>query len=169
MKISGKTIFKRLKPLTVIENRLSRIRHFHGHGVHSPFVYYFVRKVLMTKHLIDGNPDLYTTLENIRISKKRSRQLSNAMIYCGCKTYSIDSFEGDFVILSSKTDEDQLQNCYDICHAKGKVLIIMEPYRTRKRNGICRALILSHSSTSIDNRAFVLFMNNDLPKQHYIL
>ncbi len=123
----------------------------------------------MTSNIEKDAMDLYNKLAEIHVGKKRSRQLSNAMIYCKSKTYSIDSSEGDFVILSCATSEDELPKYYETCHATGKTLIILDPYKAKKRNIICRSLILAHLSTSIDNRAFILFMNNELPKQHFIL
>lgn len=43
------------------------------------------------------------------------------------------------------------------------------PMETIKRIVIGKSLLDIHRSTSIDNRAYVLFMNNRLPKQHYRL
>lgn len=48
--------------LTGWRGRLVRMRHFRGHGVHSPFVYAIVRQVLMRRTLLGADTSLRDAL-----------------------------------------------------------------------------------------------------------
>ena len=77
MKNSGRSLKRRLQ---LLGNRISRIKHHKGHGVHSPFVYGFVRKVIMTKTLCEGaNLSLYNDLLAKGVAEKRARELNNTL------------------------------------------------------------------------------------------
>lgn len=64
MKIVGHPISFPVCPggVSELRNRLSRVRYFRGHGVHSPFVYDIVRSVFMRDDLLPGRRDLYEAL-----------------------------------------------------------------------------------------------------------
>ena len=96
-------------------------------------------------------------------------QLHNAQIYCNAATYSIDSLDGDFVILTHAYPTSQLTEAYRDVNARGSILVIVAPYANRERQEASRAIIEQHTSTSVDNRAYLLLTNNHLPKQHFRL
>lgn len=172
MKHSGRNIKQRLYGLTLIGNRLSRIRHFRGHGVHSPFVYSLVRKVFMRRTFIDNaTTELYDTLITLKLPQKRAVELQNVMSILGYTTYSIDDIQcpAEFNILSpSLSVADTTQALNRAIESGGTVAIIM-PYISKERDLMCRECVAAHHSTSIDNRGYILFFNNHLPKQHYRL
>jgi len=167
MKISGRNIGRRLQ---MLGNRLSRIKHHKGHGVHSPFVYGFVRKVLMAKKLCEEyGTSLYDSLLAHGVSEKRARELHNAFCYINGQTWSVNVVDCDFSILLANYPTEQLREAYEEAKVKGITLVIGQPYLNRERQNEVRALIDEHRSTTIDNRAYILFFNNRLPKQHYRL
>ena len=171
MKHSGRNIKQRLYGLTLIGNRLSRIRHFRGHGVHSPFVYSLVRKVFMRRTLIDPEQDnLYNALVELQISPKRAIELQNIATLLEYHTFSIDSDQGDadFNIITTSEVID-IRTAFECTKSSGTTLVILTPYLNKERREICRELIESHNSTSVDNRGYLIFFNNHLPKQHYRL
>ncbi len=54
MKLDASAIKRRLYGLAMLPARFARARYFRGHGVHSPFVYRFVRQVFMQLRLVGG-------------------------------------------------------------------------------------------------------------------
>ena len=62
MKLSGRSLKRRLYGLKTLPSRVARARYFRGHGVHSPFVYAIVRQVFMKRELHDGDLSLYERL-----------------------------------------------------------------------------------------------------------
>lgn len=167
MKISGRNLGRRL---LLLGNRLSRMKHHHGHGVHSPFVYSLVRKVFMPRNLIENSGTLlYDNLIAEGVKQKRARQLHNLLAHIEGKSYSINEVEGDLSILLEDYPTEQLHNAYDEARTKGVTLAIYQPYLTRERQNCVKELIAMHQCTTVDNRGYILFFNNRLPKQHYRL
>ncbi len=167
MKNSGRTLGRRLQ---MLGNRLSRIKHHKGHGVHSPFVYGFVRKVIMTKTLCEEQGTaLYDSLIANEVSEKRARELHNTLSYIEGQSYSVNDVEGDLSILLSNYPTSQLRSAYEEAKRESVTLVIGQPYLNKERQNEVQTLVAEHSSTTIDNRAYIIFFNNRLPKQHYRL
>lgn len=167
MKNSGRSLKRRLQ---LLGNRISRIKHRKGHGVHSPFVYGFVRRVLMTKTLCEGSgTELYDSLVAEGITEKRAREIHNTLYYIEGQSYSINEVECDLSILLANYPTENLRVAYEEAKEAGVTLVICQPYLNRERQAEVKALIEEHRSTTVDNRAYILFFNNRLPKQHYRL
>lgn len=167
MKNSGRSLKRRLQ---LLGNRISRIKHHKGHGVHSPFVYGFVRKVLMTKTLCEeAGTELYDALKAVGMTEKRARELHNTLCYIGGQNYSINEVGCDLSILLADYPIEQLRNAYEAAKREGVTLAICQPYLNRERQDEVKALMMEHRSTTVDNRAYIIFFNNHLPKQHYRL
>ena len=167
MKNSGRSLARRL---VLLGDRISRLKHRKGHGVHSPFVYGFVRKVLMSKTLnTELGSNLYDSLIAKGISDKRAKELHNLLVYIGGQSYSINDVECDLSILLADYPTEKLRHAFEEAKREGVTLAILQPYLNRERQNEVEALLGEHRSTSIDNRAYILFFNNHLPKQHYRL
>ena len=167
MKNSGRSLGHRLMMLS---DRISRIKHRKGHGVHSPFVYGFVRKVLMSKALCEGSGTaLYDSLVANGVAVRRAKELHNLLVYVEGQSYSINEVEGDLSILLADYPTEKLAEAFATAKQEQVTLAICQPYFNHARQNEVKALIDSHLSTTVDNRAYVLFFNNHLPKQHYRL
>ena len=167
MKVSGRNLGRRL---LLLGDRISRIKHRKGHGVHSPFVYSLVRKVFMNRKLAEGTGSvLYDLLRFEGVAERSARQLHNLMFHLGAKSFSIDRVEGDLSILLSNYPTEALALALEEAERDGLTLAVCHPYSSRERQNAVAAMVASHRSTTVDNRAYILFFNNHLPKQYYRL
>lgn len=169
MKITGRNIKRRLYGLRNIPGRIARARYFRGHGVHSPFVYALVRQVFMRKTLLDGDRRIYEALRSAGVPERRAVQLQNLAIHCGYERFGMNRASGELYIATEQADDALLRLLCDEARRNKAALCIMQPYGGRERQRVCRELIDGHTSTSVDNRGYLLLFNNYLPKQHFRL
>lgn len=170
MKINGRNLKRRLFGLTTLPERVSRVRYFRGHGVHSPFVYDIVRQVFMRNSLMGEEHTLFDALIARNFVKRRALQLQNLFTHCDYRSFSIDDLTNpcDLCILTEATDEPQTIELATRAARRGTTLALMSPYNGRERADLCRRLAEAHPCTSVDKRGYLLlFSHSDLPKQHY--
>ncbi len=171
MKLSGRSLKRRLYGLKTLPSRVARARYFRGHGVHSPFVYAIVRQVFMKRELRDGDRSLYERLTAAGYPRRRAVQLQNLAIHCGYALCEIDRLPEscDFCLLTPAVDDAATCRIVDRAANQGTTLALMAPSQGRERAELCRRLIEAHRGTTVDNRAYLLIFNNRLPKQHFRL
>lgn len=155
--------------MSELRNRLSRARYFRGHGVHSPFVYDLVRTVFMHHELYEGDRRLYEILLARGVEPRRAVQLQNLAIHCGYATFGMDHADADLCIATRELDPAATVRLVVAASAAGHTVVLLSPYADRDRQLLCSRLIAAHRSTTVDNRAYLLFFNNYLPKQHFRL
>lgn len=122
-----------------------------------------------TKQDSTESSDMVERIMNGGLSKKRSIQLYKAALYCESENPSVDSMDGDFCVFTPSYPTSSLETAYAECRKNGKVCVITVPNADRERRSVCLPLFNGHDGTAIDNRAYIIFMNNDLPKQHFRL
>jgi hypothetical protein len=167
MKISGRNIGRRLR---LVGANIARVKHYHGYGVHSPFVYSLIRKVFMSKTLFENSGTaLYDELLAVGVSQKRARELHNLLPYIEGQSYSINEVECDLSILLADYPTERLREAYEEAKAQKVTLVVMQPYLNRERQNAVKELVDEHQCTVVDNRGYILLFNNRLPKQHYRL
>ena len=167
MKVSGRNLGRRLM---LLGDRIARIKHRKGHGVHSPFVYSLVRKVFMSRILFEGTgSELYELLRMKGLSQKSARQLHNLLYHIEAKSYSINEIKGEVSILLPDYPANGLRDALKKAKGEGLTLVVCQPYANRERQNEIVTIVDEHSSTTVDNRTYILFFNNYLPKQHYRL
>lgn len=170
MKKSGRTLKQRLYGLKHLPTHMRRVRHFRGHGVHSPYVYNIVRKVFMQRVLVAESRDLHDALMARGIAPRRCVQLQNLVSHCGYQSWRIDSMEHcDFIVCTLDVTYEHLQEYVEYAREHKLTLCIMSPYGNASRWDMCRKIVEHHRSTTVDNRAYLLVFNNHLPKQKFVL
>ena len=174
MNLPGRNIKQRLNRLGQLPGRLSRARYFRGHGVHSPFVYSIVRHVFMHTGFLTDDP-FYTTVAygamlEQQIPHKRAVQLVNLCVHCGYREISyVHSCAAELMIVPQSVGPSEFHAYVAAARECGATLAIIAPYLNRERLLACREIIGSHTSTTVDNRGYLLVFNNYLPKQHFKL
>lgn len=153
-----------------LPSRIRRMRYFRGHGVHSPYIYDIVRHVFMRSTFTDDDNPLYDALVQHDIVGKRAIQLQNLMRHCKYTTWAIDTLTvADMLIVTLDTKYPQLEQYATFARENGITLCIMNPYNNAHRWEVCKGIIESHPSTTVDNRGYLLIFNNHLPKQQFRL
>ena len=153
---------------------LGHLRHYRGHGVHSPFVYRVVREAVMPKREVVGDDySLYDTLRSLGVSRKCSAQLQNFFAISGCNSYQVDSEWADkkgdeqmWIITTATKPEVIAELPHNTEHYKSVVTIVY-PRNNAARYKATRKAIAEHHGLSIDNINFVaLLCNDNREKQH---
>lgn len=155
--------------LAAVRCRLARARHFRGHGVHSPFVYSLVREVFMRSALMPGDRTLFDALREAGVAGRTAVQLQNLAIHEGYRTFGLNRAAGELYVLTRELPHAEVFALVGRAAETGAAVALLEPCRGRERQLLCRQLVATHRSTSVDNRACLLLFNNRLPKQHFVL
>ena len=170
MKRSGRTLKQRLYGLKHLGSNIRRWRHLRGHGVHSPYIYAIVRQVFMCRELRATNHDLYDALIDLGVTRRRACELQNLVEHCNYQTWAIDELKAaDLIVATMKTTYDELNKYAEFARQEGKTLCIISPYDNANRWSVSQRIIAEHTSTTVDNRGYLLVFNNHLPKQEFRL
>ena len=179
----------RIARAAVYSRTLTRVKHYRGAGVHSPFVYGVIRNAIM-KHSPEGDHALFDELRARGFSKRRAAQLQNLYTF---HSYTSAPFAGrnadsggnghsesnaatpelgpgTLCFAMPSLPEDDTLALAERAKGTGCTLCIISPYGSRRRNRMANRLVAAHRHTSVDNRGFLLlFFNERLPKQHFKL
>lgn len=147
-----------------------RMRHFRGHGVHSPYVYALVREVFMMRRVTTAcDPAFEAALLGAGLTRRAARELQQIRRRCGCKTWGVDRAGDEMTCLTCAADGELCRRVLSQARAAGATVVIVRPYADRERVRFCDAAVAAHTSTSVDRGSYILLFNNNLPKQHFVL
>lgn len=148
-----------------VKESLSHLRHFRGHGVHSPYVYNIVRNVFMRRELIaESNSEVYQLLrDRCGLSDRYAIELQNIYTYCGYRSFAVAPTDtmAEFVIYLTPPKES--------CSKDGTTIVILKPQESREYEVACERIVANHPSTTISRAKYLIIFNNHLPKQHFVL
>lgn len=151
----GINIKNRCLRLILITASMLRIRHYRGHGIHSPFAYSLVRHVFMKRRILSADRSVYNSLREARISRYWAMQIQNLHDHCHNHNLNMILPTQPLELLPS---EDK------------SILCILSPHYSRARYRRCKEIVARHYGMSIDNRGYMLIIYDDtLTKQHYKL
>jgi hypothetical protein len=139
--------------MNIYHGFIPRIRHWHGHGIHSPFVYGLVRAVFTGGCRLGEQRDLYNIMRSKGLRRKMARQLQNLASHCGMWWE-----EGMCIVMPcdhvpTEPDGDT-------------TFVVVAPYRNSDRINACMSA--SGGRLTVDTRRFfIIFNNRQLPHQHF--
>ena len=154
------------------------IRHYRGHGIHSPFVYNLVRNVVMEHRVISDDKKIYDAMLEQKLPSKASAQLQNLYNYLSYKDNSIihagnlpDTYDPDILyFISADTREQAMETVISGVRSVKGTVVVLYPRQSRSRMRFLNTLMSDQDFLSVDNRRFlILFFSNKLPRQHYKL
>ncbi len=155
-----------------IQRSITRLRHRNGHGVHSPYIYSIVRNVIMARELSSSEDQLlYSDLiTETPLDGKYAAELDRLRKHCVYKSSCIDRVEEvDMIVCTACCTNSLTRKIVDYGASRGITIVLLSPYATLEREGMCESIIKSHTSTTLDRRAYLIIFNNHLPKQHFQL
>lgn len=156
----------RNRPLSWMLRRTAvhlRVRHFRGHGVHSPFAYRLVREVFMKRRHLHATGPLYEALRECRVGKNTARMAQAVYDYAACNGFAIDSeaecpVQGMYCCLGGDLPR-RLSGC--------RVIALFRPRASRERYRQCLDAVARHAGLSLDCRCILfLFTDSGLSKEH---
>ncbi len=166
---------QRTRPRLVrwLGEKLRRLRHFRGHGVHSPYIYSIVRNVFMSRDLQEaGDGGLLEELMTQPIDRRLRVELHNLYVHCGYASYAINPEQGSarhYLIFMSDAPRSQVERVVAESRESGSTVVILRGKRNLERDLMLDSIVREHHSTTVDRGAYLLILNNHLPKQHFIL
>ncbi len=157
---------------------LKRLRHFRGHGVHSPYIYSIVRNVYMYRKLIEPidaqfEGELKELQASRTIDKREAQELQNIYAHCGYNSYEIApdiSSSAEYLIIIPEQRESEIVAILNrAVKNRSTVVLLRDNRRDMEHENLLYSIAEQHASTSVDRGAYLLLFNNHLPKQHFIL
>ena len=141
-----------------------RVRHFRGHGIHSPFAYRLVREVFMKRRHLHAAGPLCDALRQAHVGKHTARMAQAVYDYDACEGFSLDR----------AAREGGGSGMY--CCVSGPIPPVTEGYRvvalfrpraSRERYRQCLEAVARHGGLSLDCRSILfLFTDRGLSKEH---
>lgn len=169
-------IKSRVFRLVLYIGAMAHVRHWRGHGVHSPFVYSLVRKVFMKRGFLAADRTLYEELRRAKTGRRAARQLQNLYNYCKYTSFTVSDIKHsgnektDLHLLMPSLQPEKTLQAIEQHTAQGAAIAIMQPRQSRQRIRMCRRIVNEKRFLSIDNRRYILlFANPALPRQHFKL
>ncbi|GHV00432.1 hypothetical protein FACS1894159_06140 [Bacteroidia bacterium] len=157
---------------------MTHLRHFRGHGIHSPYAYNLVRNTIYKRHVVGSDHSLFEAMRSMKMPRRSSVQIQNIMHHLHCTSWRIVSGVGDMAGLGAETlvlthpdiDKEGLLKVFRCVKQGGGSMIVIFPRSNSYRHAICRRLCRKGEFMSIDNRRFTLMQfSPKLPRQHYKL
>lgn len=176
LRTGGRSIRRRVVKAALYSKTFTRVRHYRGHGIHSPFVYALIREAFMKRTLRGADRLLYEALRNCGVNRYRATQLQNLHSYCDYGGFSIlegavtELPQSTFCVIPPGMDTDKMSTLLAGLPAATGALAVLSPRQNRKRLSLCSALVKRCKCLSIDNRGYMLFFfDRKLPNQHFKL
>ena len=151
------------------------VRHWRGHGVHSPFMYGIVRNVFMKNRITGNDRSLYQALIRRGIGQKTGILLQNLYTHCQMDQYVLignntcELPDGRvFCILLPNAPLDVIAQMAQQALTRPGCLVMLSPYRTAQKWRLAQQLCEAYRCVSVDRRVMMLyFVDPKLQPQHY--
>ena len=156
----------------------THLRHFRGHGIHSPYAYNLVRNTIYKRNIVGGDQVLFEAMRTLGMPRRAAVQIQNICHYLHFKGFRIiasaaevSSFDAGTLYLThpNTSIEEMLRIFRGIYRIEGSMIVLF-PRSNARRHRLCHRLSKLEEFLSIDNRRFTLWQfGHKLPKQRYKL
>ena len=151
------------------------VRHWRGHGIHSPFMYGIVRNVFMKSRITGRDRTLYNALIRHRIGRKNGILLQNLYTHCKMERFvlvgamDVPLPPGPvFCILLPNTPTETLGFMARKILAQSGCLVVLAPHRSSRRWKVAQQIRQHYRCVSVDRRVMMLyFADPKLQPRHY--
>ena len=116
------------------------VRHWRGHGIHSPFMYGIVRNVFMKSKITGPDTRLYDELRRERIGRKHAVKIQNLYAHCRMESHTLVTGLGsqtragrNLCILMPDASAETIVEKVRESAGKDDCLILLAPHRNARR------------------------------------
>ena len=152
------------------------MRHWRGHGIHSPFMYGIVRQVFMKNRISGRDTQLYVQLRRNGINRNQSTILQNLYTHCRMESFTLVPEVGAVlpagernlcILLPDVSLETIASTVRRVADGHGCLAVLSLHQSARTRRFVCR--IWEHyPCVSVDRRVMALFFFSlKFQPQHY--
>lgn len=153
--------------------RYCRLRHFRGHGVHSPFAYGLVRNIYMKRRHLPAEGTVYSALREHGGTARQASLIQALYDYLACRQCCIDAEpvaenparEGG-ASMEVFTTAAAVSN--ETLPAPGHIVCLLSPAKGKARYRGCMEAVSSHRGMSIDCRTVILLFGSDALNNEHI-
>ena len=152
------------------------VRHWRGHGIHSPFMYGIVRNVFMKDRITGCDTTLYDALRSKRVGHRHAVIIQNLYTHCRLDSFTLIPNVGPpkpasgrnlCILLPDVTLETIAATAHRVSEDKG-CMIILSPHRSARHWHFAQQIWQHYPCVSVDRRVMTIyFFNPKLPPQHY--
>lgn len=152
------------------------VRHWRGHGIHSPFMYGIVRNVFMKTRITGKERELYGILVREGVSRKNSIKLQNLYTHCKMDSYTVvPTFSGRdgtgrnlCILLPCVSMETLVDMARGMARKRKGCLVVLSPHRNGRCWRLSQQIRRHYSCVSVDRRLMMIyFFDTGLQPQHY--
>ena len=151
------------------------VRHWRGHGIHSPFMYGIVRNVFMKSKITGPDTRLYDELRRERIGRKHAVNIQNLYAHCRMESHTLVPGLGsqtragrNLCILMPDASAETIVEKVRESAGKDDCLILLAPHRNARRWRMAQQIRTHYPCVSVDRRVMMIyFFNPKLQPQHY--
>ena len=152
--------------------RRFRLRHFRGHGVHSPFAYALVRQVYMKRRRLPREGAVYTAVREQGGTVRQARLVQAVYDYTECGQCYVDgaplathdshrTHRAMHIVTPGAAIGQELRP------GEEDIACVLSPTAGKARYRNCLAAVRGHEGMSIDCRSVLfLFGRDGLNKEH---
>ena len=160
---------------------MTHVRHWRGHGIHSPFMYALVRHVFMKHTLQQDSSNIYFQMRRHSIGPRDAMRVQNLYSYMHYssvtvidrapeRTHAFRHHSGGLYVITDPAFEPYVSTLEADISEGINTLVLAGARRSRRHNAACHSLRHELRCISVDKgNMMYYFFDHRLQPQHYKL